>query len=426
MQGQPQIMEIVIIIGIVTVIAIWIGISTLSGRLADGKKAQDDLIYARSELYDLEKHCEGVENQHKQKLRKLRRKIEQQGDVIHGVKREFKRNQEQYEKTVKQKDILFEQIKKKNNESLEYISSLISDHLTLQYEISAKYLETKKHPAYKEAQRLRELKEESKEIVQRNKMLQYKYEFLFQLFPDLELYVDDIESIKELSNLSNLGEIESATDRTRHYLSREEYKSLSENERNQLALDRYIKWQKSKWQIGRDYELFIGYEYAKSGWDVEYFGIERQLEDMGRDLIATKGNEIHIIQCKYWAQHKLIHEKHIAQLYGTTVQFILSSLSPKKVVPVFATNISLSDTAKSFAKYLDVNLIENKPMTEFPRIKCNINRDECGTETKIYHLPIDQQYDRTKICNKGEFFAFSVQEAVNAGFRRAWRWYGNG
>jgi len=421
-------MEFLIIIGIV--IASWWGISALIKNSESGKKARDELKEVRSELLSLRRESDSLKDAHKDELyalvRQLRQKIEQQGNVIHDVKKEFKRTKESHEVTVKQKDQLFEQIKEKNNESLEYISSLIADHLTLQYEISAKFLETKKNPAHQEAQRIRELKEASKEIVQRNKMLQYKYEFLFQLFPDLELYVDDVESISELSNLNNLGELADATDRTRYYLSKEEYSSLSENERNQLALDRYVKSQKSKWQIGRDYELFIGYEYSKNGWNVEHFGIERQLKDMGRDLIVTKGDEIHIIQCKYWAQQKLIHEKHIAQLYGTTVQFILSSHSQKKVLPVFATNISLSDTARSFAKYLGVKLIENKSMTEFPRIKCNINRDEDGTETKIYHLPMDQQYDRTKICNKGEFFAFTVQEAVNAGFRRAWRWYGNG
>ncbi len=414
-----------IVVAIVSAIAIWSGISSLIRKLEDGEKAQSDLGEARLEIYDLKKSCDSLKEEHKQELHKLRRKIEQQGKVIHDVKKEFEQTKKQYETTVRQKDQLFEQIKKKNNESLEYISSLIADHLILQYEISAKFLETKKHAANKEAQRIRELKEESKEIVQRHKMLQYKYEFLFQLFPDLELYVDDIESISELSNLNNLEELADATDRTRHYLSREEYESLSENERNQLALDRYVQSQKSKWQIGRDYELFIGYEYAKSGWDIVYFGIERQIEDMGRDLIATKGDEIHIIQCKYWAQQKLIHEKYIAQLYGTTVQFILSSRSTKKVVPVFATNISLSNTARAFAEYLDVKIIENKPMTDFPRIKCNINRDEFGTETKIYHLPMYQQYDVTKICKGGEFFAFTVQEAVNAGFRRAWRWYGD-
>lgn len=53
---------------------------------------------------------------------------------------------------------------------------------------------------------------------------------------------------------------------------------------------------------------------------------------------------------------------------------------------------------------------------EFPRIKCNIGKDG----EKIYHLPFDQKYDRTIIDkNKGEFFATTVAEAVEHGFRRA-------
>ena len=130
-------MEALIVIGIIAVIAIWIGISALIRRLKDGKKAHDDLGEARSEFYDLKKQCDAVKEEHKQQLHKLRRKIEQQGDIIHNVKRESKHNQERCEETVKKIDQLFEQIKKKNNESLEYISSQIADHLTLQYEISA-------------------------------------------------------------------------------------------------------------------------------------------------------------------------------------------------------------------------------------------------------------------------------------------------
>ena len=247
------------------------------------------------------------------------------------------------------------------------------------------------------------------------------------------MYVDDIATIKELTNYSSLDELSETVDKTRYYLSREEYEELDEEERNQLALDRYVKADKSKWQIGRDYELFIGYEYDKDGWNVDYFGIDKQLEDMGRDLIAVKGNTVHVIQCKYWAQHKLIHEKHIAQLYGTTVQYMLGSnphdqlflFNDKAVIPVFVTNISLSETAKCFADYLNVKVIDNKDFGAFPRIKCNINTDEDGLESKIYHLPMDQQYDRTKVDKPGEFFAFTVKEAVDAGFRRAWRWHGD-
>jgi hypothetical protein len=53
-------------------------------------------------------------------------------------------------------------------------------------------------------------------------------------------------------------------------------------------------------------------------------------------------------------------------------------------------------------------------------IKCNINNGN-----KIYHLPFDQQYYRTKIELPGEFYAWTVEEAVNAGFRRARRYMFN-
>ena len=71
------------------------------------------------------------------------------------------------------------------------------------------------------------------------------------------------------------------------------------------------------------------------------------------------------------------------------------------------------------ANALSIEIIENEPIGDFPRIKCNISgRDS----EKIYHLPFDQQYDRTVIePHKGEFFAYTVKEAEEAGFRRAFR-----
>lgn len=51
-------------------------------------------------------------------------------------------------------------------------------------------------------------------------------------------------------------------------------------------------------------------------------------------------------------------------------------------------------------------------------IKCNIGNNG----EKIYHLPFDQQYYRTEIKSPGEFYAWTVEEAVNAGFRRAFKY----
>lgn len=91
---------------------------------------------------------------------------------------------------------------------------------------------------------------------------------------------------------------------------------------------------------------------------------------------------------------------------------------------VLVTNIQLSEMAKKMASYLDIKYAESVEMGAYPCIKCNIGHDEFG-ETKIYHLPFDQMYDATKIKKKGEFYAMTVAEAEAAGFRRAFKWFGN-
>ena len=52
--------------------------------------------------------------------------------------------------------------------------------------------------------------------------------------------------------------------------------------------------------------------------------------------------------------------------------------------------------------------MENVPFRPYPIIKCNISlRDG----SKIYHLPFDQQYDRTLIECKDECYVQTVAEA---------------
>ena len=328
-----------------------------------------------------------------------------------------------FKECVSEKDGLYESLKLEDKETFVKISSLYSDFLLTQYDISSKYLKIKSHPAFKEAARIKELKLETKAYLEQYRQMVYKYEYLLELFPELSEYVDDFSTIKQLDNLTDLKSLEEDFDRTQFYLSKQEFKSLTANQRNQLALDRYIKGQKSKWQIGRDYELFCGLSYEKQDWDVQYFGMERKIEDLGRDLIAKKKNEHLVIQCKYWSKDKTIHEKHIAQLFGTTIMYGLEISESIKVTPVFITNTKISDQAKKFANKLGVKIIENHAIEEFPRIKCNVNKDEYGDESRIYHLPFDQQYDRTKINKKSEFYAYTVDEAVNSGFRRAFKYF---
>jgi hypothetical protein len=366
-------------------------------------------VYIQTKKWDLDR-----------KIQDLSKVKEVHERTISSLNKEIK----ELNKGIYLKDQLYESLKIEDKNTFTRISSLFADFLLVQFDISSRYLKSKSHPAFKEAARIDKLKAETGAYIQQYRQMFYKYEYLLQIFPELSEYVDDLETMKQLDNIEGLKSLEEDFDRTQFYLSKEEFRALSINERNQRALDRYVIGQKSKWQIGRDYELYCGIEYEKKGWQVEYFGMEKKLEDMGRDLVAINRNEHHVIQCKYWAKDKLIHEKHISQLFGSTVVYGLDLPPQVKVTPVFITNIELSLTAKRFAEKLGVVTIEKYPLKDFPRIKCNVNKDEFGCESKIYHLPFDQQYDKTKISKKNEFYAMTVEEAVNAGFRRAFKYFG--
>lgn len=302
------------------------------------------------------------------------------------------------------------------------------------------YLKNKKHPAYTAAETVSEIKNEKKILLRQNKIIKYKINYFEKLFP----WLSDLIAIDENDEIPVKIDAEDAVgkdseDRVKDWLTQEEYRVLPSVERNQKALDRYLESRyKSKWHIGRDYEMYIGYVYEQKGYSIEYKGIIDGFDDLGRDIIATKDNEVCIIQCKCWAQYKEIHEKHIFQLFGTTMEYWIRSLvnhkNPKsfkefakilnenKLRSIFFSSTNLSNKAKEMADVLSVEIIENYPPGDFPRIKCNTNYDEFGSKTKIYHLPMDQQYDRTIITKrKGEFYAFTVKEAEDAGFRRAFR-----
>jgi len=302
----------------------------------------------------------------------------------------------------------------KKFESYPIIAGQMADYLTLHYMTSAELLEHKKPPALKEAKRIRELQKETREIVIEKKSLEYKLAYIEKLFPNINDIFDpgfDESADFEL-------ETEENTDRVRLFLTPEEYNSLSTTEKNQLALNRYVERRKSKWQVGRDYEMYVGHRLEARGFKVKYTGNIENLEDMGRDLIATSGKTTYIIQCKNWAADKTINEKHVFQLYGTVILYRLEN--PMAVVKgVFITTTQLSAKARAVADELGISVVEHLPLGEFPRIKCNINRED---GEKIYHLPFDQQYDKTVIEEQnGEFYAFTVAEAESKGFRRAWR-----
>ena len=318
-----------------------------------------------------------------------------------------------------------------------WLASAIADLHALQAERDAEYLRRKKHPAIRAAEQVAAHSKHRRLVEREARILKYRIEYYEKMFPWLvELTGEDVDTLLEQVRLpEKRGGLEGKEeDAARFYLSDVEYQSLSASEKYQRALNRYLASRKSKWEVGRDFERYIGFQYERQGYRVEYRGIIDGLYDLGRDLIVSKNGSIRVVQCKRWSANKTIHEKHIFQLYGTVIELMIqNNVKPKSkqgslfigmeslvdIKGVFVTTTTLSPLAMEFANVLGIEVKKELIPEPYPMIKCNISRDG----QKIYHLPFDQQYDRVRVeLERGEFYASTIEEAEKRGFRRAWRW----
>lgn len=311
------------------------------------------------------------------------------------------------------------------------LAQYIADKELILDRIRETYLLEKDRPAVKAAELVNKIKQEKHIINIMLKETEYRLKYYEQVAPWL-VEVDD-DYLDPKLNCTGNADFDKNKDAASFWLSNDEFTQLNSQEKYQLALDRYKKKNKTNAEIGRDFERYVGYQYEIRGYTVEYRGIVDGFEDRGRDLLCHKDGKTLVVQCKYWSEKKTIHENHINQLFGTTLKYFLeqhqdasfndffNALEKQMIVPVFMTSTTLSETAKEFASSLNITVIENKKLGDYPIIKCNINR---STGEKIYHLPFDQQYDRVKITGKGECYAMTVAEAEKKGFRRAKKWLG--
>lgn len=233
----------------------------------------------------------------------------------------------------------------------------------------------------------------------------YKYEYLLSIYPELSDFVDDRNPFYE-----------------EKFKDRYANKELTIDE-EQKSLDEYLAYEKSsKLAYGLAYEMYIGFLLRDYGYKVIQYGCEMGVHDKGRDIIASKirrdGKElVYIIQCKNWAEWKKIPESYICQLFGTTYEYAQEHKNENIIVrPLFICSCRLNKDAIEFCKSLSV-LYRQIKFDEFPRIKCNVS----SSGEYIYHLPFDRQYNEVKIKNKGEMYAYTVKEARDAGFRRAYK-----
>ena len=355
--------------------------------------------------------------------------LQKKNDNLENLHKELKEERVFFEKLKEETFRSMDEIATEKSQGFPWLAKAFSDFYYLQNLKMAEYLENKSRPAPEEAKRVRQIAQERRIIEEKLRIALGAIEYYHNLFPFIEEFLGETEEdvLKYIltrnitAPIKDVGEI--GVDPVRIYLSAEEYQQLSTTEKNQRALNVYWSRPKNKWQIGRDYERYVGYLHEAKGYSVYYQGILEGFDDLGRDLICKKEDETLIVQCKRWSQYKTIHENHVNQLFGTVVKYRMDNKN-EKVLALFYTTTKLSDRAKEFARYLDVNIFEDFQLQLYPCIKCNISS---RTGERIYHLPFDQQYDRTVITEeRNECYVTTVAEAEELGFRRAFRWHGEG
>lgn len=292
------------------------------------------------------------------------------------------------------------------------------------------YLYTKSRPAFKAADEIKKAKEQARAYKREVEYARNRVQLYEALAPWLVDYTD--LSLEELLNALREDQqkdklYESEEDPASLYLSKTEWHKMPPSQRNQLALDRYKdpKRKRTPWEAGIMYERYMGYIFEMQGYIVQYHGATQGKEDLGIDLICENDYTILIVQCKRLSSEKGIpvRENVIAQTYGTAQHYKMKTKTTKKIVPTIVTTYILSEEAERFAEYLNVQVFQNYAIEDYPMIKCNISN---ASKEKIYHLPMDQQYDKVIIGDtEGELYAATIADAEAHGFRRAFRWKGN-
>ena len=314
-----------------------------------------------------------------------------------------------------------------NIEGRKWFSELVAEAHMVADQLHEDYLANKVRPAPRAAETVAEFKNKHRELRKKLKYLECQLKTYEEFFPIIEDFGDQILDDDSFLNKGTGQEDIEKVDPVLAFLLPKEFAKLPPVERNQRALDRYRNKNHNRLEIGRFYERYIGYLYEKNGWKVRFSGILEGYEDLGRDLYCFKDGVVEIVQAKNWSKTKLIREKHIFQLYGSVMQYKLSKKEKieqerLKIKPAFVTTTQLSETAQAVADDLKIRIDKIELDKNYPMIKGNINK---VTREKIYHLPIDQQYDKILIGDEeGEFYFSTTKEAEKEGFRRAWKYRG--
>ena len=192
--------------------------------------------------------------------------------------------------------------------SFPWLSAAIADYNKIRDNQVIDFLVTKRNPAYSAGEKVKEIALEKRVLTEQLLIARYRIKYYESLFPFLNEF-NDAEIDEELIRVVNDFETKVVEDDPiKNYLTKGEYENLTVSERNQRALDRFLNSKKTTFQIGRDYERYIGYKYEQKGFNVTYHGIIEGLEDLGRDLICKKEKSQEVKEVVDYLKRKQLNE----------------------------------------------------------------------------------------------------------------------
>ena len=145
-----------------------------------------------------------------------------------------------------------EQLVKERQMGYPTLAKAFEEYLELQDKNIVDFLKYKKTPAIQTSVLISEVNKKRREALAEKKVLEYLVQYYESVAPFLVDLKEEVADFTEddkvvLSDYSP----EEREDEVSRYVTKEEYRRLDPDKRNQLALDRYWDRPKTKWQIGK-------------------------------------------------------------------------------------------------------------------------------------------------------------------------------
>ena len=173
------------------------------------------------------------------------------------------------------------------------------------------------------------------------------------------------------------------------------------------------------WELGIEYERYIGYLWESQGYKVIYNGATKGSADGGIDLIFISEFTTYVIQCKRWKKGSYINTEEIKKFHQNVKKFKKSNrelIGDNNLSAIFYSTVKFTSDAKKVAKRykIDCQVKEFNIVYEYPSVKCGKTYDG----RKFYCLPFDEEFDKIQLhCDRGDCYKFTIDDAEKSGYQ---------